>query len=206
MILPARDSALTSVKPIPSATKKLLETLGGSPLPLWAGFAHHVHVAKAAAGKALFHQGEAHPFVYVVRHGLIKNVYFCDDGEAWIKSFTSEGQFIASMAALKDGGHASFSSICVEDCELERIPFEAIEQLAARDLVWSNALRKAITMFAERKERRERNLLTLSAEDRYRALIDEQPDLERRASQKDLASYIGITPVGLNRIIKRLHT
>lgn len=182
----------------------LFETLADAVMPGWDEFARHVQSVQVMAGSTVFHQGAEHPFVHVVRLGLIKNVYVRVEGEMWIKSFTSEGRFIASIAALKAGGCASFSAICIEDCELERIPFDVIELFARRDLVWANMLRKAITIFAERKEQRERELLVLSAEERYRALMAEQSDLERRVSQKDIAAYIGVTPVGLNRIIKRV--
>ena len=59
-------------------------------------------------------------------------------------------------------------------------------------------------MFAERKEKRERELLILNAEERYREFLAEAPALQSRVPQKDLARYLGLTPVGLNRIVKRV--
>lgn len=71
-------------------------------------------------------------------------------------------------------------------------------------MAWARA-RQAMTLaFAVRKERRERELLTLSAEGRYRAFLEASPDLERRIPQKELARYLGVTPVGLNRIVARV--
>jgi CRP-like cAMP-binding protein len=35
-------------------------------------------------------------------------------------------------------------------------------------------------------------------------VLAEQPDIEGRITQKDLAAYIGVTPVGLNRIVRRV--
>jgi len=59
-------------------------------------------------------------------------------------------------------------------------------------------------IFAERKEARERELLTLRPEDRYRCFVANSPSLEARITQKELAAYLGVTPVGLNRIVKRV--
>jgi CRP-like cAMP-binding protein len=59
-------------------------------------------------------------------------------------------------------------------------------------------------VFAARKEARERDLLTLTPEGRYRAFLIESPALEKRIAQKDLARYLGLTPVGLNRIVTRV--
>ena len=204
MISSVAPSALTQVNAASAATRSLFETLAGGPLPRWPEFATQVQLKAVEAGSTVFMQGAEHPYVYVVRRGLIKNVYLRDTGDAWIKSFSSEGRFFASVAALKPGGRTSFSAMCVEDSELERIPFQVIERLADGDLVWSTLLRRALAIFADRKEQRERELLTLNPEDRYRAVLAEQPDIEGRITQKDLAAYIGITPVGLNRIVRRV--
>ena len=204
MIGSVAPSALTRVNAASAATRSLFERLAGGPLPHWTEFATQVQPRSVEAGGTIFMQGAEHPYVYVVRRGLVKNVYLRDTGDAWIKSFSSEGGFFASMAALKPGGRTSFTAMCIEDSELERIPFKAIEPLADSDLAWSTVLRRALAIFADRKEQRERELLTLDPEDRYRAVLAGQPDIEGRITQKDLAAYIGITPVGLNRIVRRV--
>ncbi|MNG38637.1 hypothetical protein D3C84_1264130 [compost metagenome] len=51
-----------------------------------------------------------------------------------------------------------------------------------------------------KKERREMQLLTLSAEDRYRSFLEEFGALEKKIPQYYIASYLGITPVALSRI------
>ena len=204
MIGSVAPSALTRVNAASAATRSLFERLAGGPLPHWTEFATQVQPRSVEAGGTIFMQGAEHPYVYVVRRGLVKNVYLRDTGDAWIKSFSSEGGFFASVAALKPGGRTSFSAMCIEDSELERIPFKAIEPLADNDLAWSTVLRRALAIFADRKEQRERELLTLNPEDRYRAVLAGQPDIEGRITQKDLAAYIGITPVGLNRIVRRV--
>jgi len=204
MIGSVAPSALTRVNAASAATRSLFERLAGGPLPHWTEFATQVQPRSVEAGGTIFMQGAEHPYVYVVRRGLVKNVYLRDTGDAWIKSFSSEGGFFASVAALKPGGRTSFTAMCIEDSELERIPFKAIEPLADSDLAWSTVLRRALAIFADRKEQRERELLTLNPEDRYRAVLAGQPDIEGRITQKDLAAYIGITPVGLNRIVRRV--
>jgi len=76
--------------------------------------------------------------------------------------------------------------------------------LAAMHLPWSRALHALTMAFAARKEQRERELLTLGPEARYISFRDTDPELERRIAQKDLARHLGLTPVGLNRIVRRV--
>jgi CRP/FNR family transcriptional regulator, anaerobic regulatory protein len=198
------STALTRVNEHAPASKLLLEWLARGPLPHWSEFARHILLRTVAPGAPLFLHEADHPFAYVVRRGLIKNVYVREGGEEWIKSFIPEGRFFASISALEPGGRSSFSAVAVEHSELERIPFEILAKYAEIDLVWANTLRRAIMVFAARKEQRERELLTLTAELRYRQFVADDPALERRLTQKDLAAYIGITPVGLNRIVRRV--
>jgi hypothetical protein len=54
--------------------------------------------------------------------------------------------------------------------------------------------------------RRERDLLMLTAEQLYRQFVAASPDLLTRIAQKDLAAFLGVTAVGLNRIVKRVRT
>jgi CRP-like cAMP-binding protein len=205
MVQAASPAALTGVNRHPIASQALFERLaGGGTLPGWEELAAGIAVVFVAAGGSVFLQEAEHPFVYVVRRGLVKNVYLGEDGEEWIKSFSHEGLFFASVAALRPGGRASFSVSAIEPSELERIAFGRLNALAQRHLPWAIVMQRALLIFGERKEKRERELLTLDAEARYRRFLAETPALARRIPQKDLARYLGVTPVGLNRIIKRI--
>jgi CRP-like cAMP-binding protein len=55
-----------------------------------------------------------------------------------------------------------------------------------------------------KKEQREYELLSLPAAERYQRLCAEDPDLIEQVTQNDIALYLGITPVALSRIKKRL--
>lgn len=55
--------------------------------------------------------------------------------------------------------------------------------------------------FAMKKEQREYELLCLSAQQRYQALLARKPDIYDFVTQGDIAKYLGITPVALSRII-----
>ena len=54
------------------------------------------------------------------------------------------------------------------------------------------------------KEKRERELLTMTPEERYRQFVHDYPHLLDDLTQKDVARHLGITPVGLSRIASRV--
>ena len=55
------------------------------------------------------------------------------------------------------------------------------------------------------KEKKEQMLLLNTPEQRYRYIQSQFPGWESQLTQRDLASYIGITPVSLSRIRQRLN-
>ncbi|HEV7306136.1 Crp/Fnr family transcriptional regulator [Ensifer sp.] len=194
--------ALTEVKS--GAAISLFERIAGHSLAQADRLVDAVQIRSVKPGETVFHQDEPHPFIYVIDRGLVKLTYLGAEGDEWIKSFAVEGRLFASLSALVPAGRATFSAVAIESSRLERIPFATLEALADTDLGWSRMIRSALMMLAERKERRERQFLTLAPEERYRALLVEEPDVVARVPQKDLASYLGITPVGLSRIASRV--
>ena len=182
----------------------LLEHAAGATLPDWASASAAIEVRHVAAGEPVFRQDEPHPFVYLVSRGLVKLLYLDEAGNEWIKSFSQEGRYFASISALTPGGSTSFMAVAIEPTELERMPYAALAALAEQHRPWARAVSALTMAFAARKEQRERELLTLSPPDRYLAFRRTYPDLESRLTQKDIARYLGLTPVGLNRIIRRL--
>lgn len=180
-----------------------LEALAGVRLPRRDRVLDSVQLIECAPGGFAFRQGEQQASVHVVRSGLLKQYYTDLDGNSWIKSFTPEGGVFACVEALEANAATSFSSEAIEASVVERIPYRVIRALTAESIEWQRAAAAAYTMLARIKVRRERDLLMLTAEQLYEQFVADAPELSERIPQKDLAGYLGVTPVGLNRIIKR---
>ncbi|WLT30698.1 Crp/Fnr family transcriptional regulator [Geothrix sp. PMB-07] len=193
------------VKPAVSSALQLFEQLAGCPLPEQEHCLQHLKMVRVAAGETVFQAGETHPYIYVVRKGLVKLCYWLPDGTERIKSFGEAGGLFASMAALEPGGLTSFAVVALEASELERVELACLEQLGQRHLAWQRCLTGAVKRYALRKEIRERDLLILKPLERYQTFLAAHPDLARRVPLKDLASYLGITAVSLSRIRARLN-
>lgn len=188
----------------PPTSRALLEHLAGEPLPEWDRFAASVRTRRHAAGATLFDAGQPWPWLSVVREGLVKLVYARADGSERIKSFIAEGGFFASLAGLVPGGRTSFAAVAMESVVVEQLAYDTLRAFGDRHIAWQRALRVGIEHYGARKEKRERELLMLTAEERYRLFLDEEAGLLARVPQKDLALYLGVTPVALSRIRGRI--
>ncbi len=149
-------------------------------------------------------QGDHDSNVYFVKSGLLKAYYIRADGKEHIKSFLAEGSIIGSMVALVDGDPCTFSLVASEPTLVIALPYEVLANAAQTDISLANALVGFLSVYGKRKEQREYQLLSLSAEDRYELMMRDMPEIAGRISQADLAAYIGITPQALSRIKRRL--
>ena len=189
-----------------SATLDLLERFqssAGFRLPSLRRVVDAARTVVLESRQPAFAEDQVCPRVYVVRRGLLKQLYTKDDGTEWIKSFAREGELFGCPIALAPGGRTTFASVAIEPAVVESTEWRLVEDLGQTSLPWQKAIRYLFQRLAEVKVRRERDLLMLSAAELYRQLAAEAPDLVARVPQKDLAAFLGVTPVGLNRIVRR---
>ena len=156
------------------------------------------------SGEHVFRQGDADDRVYVLRRGLLKAYYLSDEGRETIKSFIRPGELIGSLASAYRKEPCSFNLVCLEPSTAIGLDFDTLYAASRTDLRLAAAVIEHLLEFAMKKERREREFLTESAEERYRLLLGQSPDLLDAVRQKDIARYLGITPVALSRIRKRV--
>ena len=87
-----------------------------------------------------------------------------------------------------------------------KVPFSVIYDHSKTDQSIANSMIELLLIFSMKKEKREFEFLCLSAEERYRQLENESPIIIEKVTQNDLARYLGITPVGLSRIKRRVNS
>jgi CRP-like cAMP-binding protein len=155
------------------------------------------------SGEFLFRQGDEDRSVYVLQTGLLKAYYLSDERKENIKSFIQAGELIGSLAAAYFKEYCSFSVVCLEPSVTVELDFDVLYAAKRDDLEMASAMVEHLLNFSMKKERREREFLTESAEERYRMLMDRSPELFDKVTQKDIARYLRITPVALSRIRKR---
>lgn len=158
----------------------------------------------AEPGEYIFRQGDLHQSLYIVKTGLLKAYYLSDDGKENIKSFILPGDNIGSLTAIHAGGACTFSLVCLEACELISLQFNTLYEASRQSPDISAVMVDFLLKFGMKKEMREYELLCLSAEDRFRKLMESTPEIADLVTQNEIARYLGVTPVGLSRIKKRV--
>ncbi|NJO91407.1 MAG: Crp/Fnr family transcriptional regulator [Chloroflexia bacterium] len=148
--------------------------------------------------------GETPVKIAFVFKGLFRYVYINDKGDEFTKAIITENTFISSYSAMVLNKPSYFSIEALENSHLLEITWADFNQLKENDVFWVQFLMKFLERGYIAKEKRERDLLLLDAETRYRNFLTEFPGMEQRIKQGIIASYLGIQPETLSRIRKRI--
>lgn len=155
-------------------------------------------------GEFVLREGDRSRKVFCLEEGLVKLSLSDARGGEWIKSFIAAPGLFAARETLASGSGAPFSAICLEACVVRVFAYDDVERACAADPRLSRARFRFEQAVAIKKERRERRMLTELPEDAYRGFMAEHRALAARLTQGDIARYLGLTPVGLSRIRKRV--
>ena len=135
--------------------------------------------------------------------GIFRVYYLNQEGEVFIRNFCMEGSPIGSYATIltSDPSHVCIEAL--ENSSVVTINYSNFSSLFEKKGCWERLGRKIAELHYISRERREYQLLTMNATKRYEAFLKDFPGLEARITQSNMASYIGVNPVTLSRIITR---
>ncbi len=155
------------------------------------------------AGDSLLEVGDHVTFAGVVLSGVLREVFIDADGEERTRTFSFEGDLVSSWSDVLAQRPSRTRIEALSDAEVQLYDVASIRALepAAPDL--RHVLRLIAESLYLRKADREFELLTLSASQRYDALLARLPLIEERVQLQHIASYLGITPVYLSRLRRR---
>ena len=149
-------------------------------------------------------EGQVCENLYFIKSGLLKCYYMlrakqvCD----W---FFAEMETVVAVNSFYEQIPSKDFIQALEDCLLFYMTFDELNYLY-RNFVEFNAVRAVLThKYFRVWHRQARNLRRLSKEQRYRILMETQPDLINRVPVKDLASFLDMSRETLSRMRGRIH-
>ncbi|MBT3256312.1 MAG: Crp/Fnr family transcriptional regulator [Desulfobacterales bacterium] len=141
----------------------------------------------------------------IIISGLFRYFYIDNNGKEYTKYFALKNDLLISYSAILLGEVSRFYIEALENSEIFISSFKTFNELTENNLSWNKIARKLIEQQYIKKEIREYRFLFDDAETRYLHFLEEYPDLIERVKHYHIASYLGITPVTLSRIRKKLN-
>ncbi len=152
------------------------------------------------AGAFLLEAGQRAEWSYFLFHGLVREFYVSETGEAHTRSFIAENGLTGSLVDLLSGQPAITWIQALEPTRTLAFRHREFEALCARFADLQNLARRHAEALYVRKARREHQMLALPAKARHAAWLAENAQLDPRVRRNLLASYLGITPEHLSRL------
>jgi CRP-like cAMP-binding protein len=136
--------------------------------------------------------------------GLFRVYCLTEDGDEKIMAFRDEYHFLTAFSAFLEGQPSWYAIQAMEESGLISLTLADYNDLMERHSCWNTLTRRYVERLFIEKEKREREFLSEDAAARYLAFRKTHPGLEYRIPQYQVASYLGITPVALSRIRRKL--
>lgn len=149
-------------------------------------------------------QGDRPERIAYVVHGVFRSYINTEDGNDITKYFYLEKSILFSYAAYIQKTGSSSSIQALEDSEILTANMANLEKALDSDPALANLFKAKLDEVMIMKDRQVSSFKLLNSTDRYRQFLVDYPGLENRVKQYHLASYLGITPVSLSRIRRKL--
>ena len=158
------------------------------------------------AGAFLLREGEVCRHQSFVYEGCLKSYHTNEDGTEHILDFLIEEWWADDLYSFLTATPAQQSIRAIEKTELLQVSQADLEELFRRAPKIERFFRILFQNAYIAQNNHIRSLLSTTAEERYIEFCKAKPYAEERFSQKDIASYLGVTPQFLSTLRKRLRS
>jgi CRP-like cAMP-binding protein len=143
--------------------------------------------------------------ILLLSEGIVQISTLKGDEEK-ILEFVFPGEFFCAYTSFLLQQPSDVQVVTLAECRVSIIKREDMHRANQSSLVSSHlGLHIAQQLFLSRA-RREKDFLTLSAEDRYKRLLEKDPEVVQRIPGNKVAKYLGVQAESLSRIRKSIIT
>lgn len=168
----------------------------------WEAFSSLLIIKDYHKGDFLTRAGQKEQYIYYLHKGATRN-YFIKDGKEFTVDFHFPGEFVTGFFSLIMKQPSPVSIELLEDAEVAAIPYAKLEEFYKQSVAGATIGRKIAEMQYALRLKKEMDLLSLTAEERYAQLMQKNPALVNNISVKHFSGYLGIQPESLSRIRKQ---
>ncbi|NEQ44460.1 MAG: Crp/Fnr family transcriptional regulator [Leptolyngbya sp. SIOISBB] len=168
-------------------------------------FINHGQTRKLSKKYSLLYQGEVSRYAYFVKSGCLRMWYNDCDNDITVKFFIP-GDVVASLESFYQETPSKFGLESIVPTVVMAVSKTVFtEQLDISVAFKDEILAISISCMADYQNLFLNRIMT-NPEERFRLLMEQSPQLFQLIPHHYIASYLGITPVSLSRIRKRVES
>ncbi|MFL9830482.1 Crp/Fnr family transcriptional regulator [Flavobacterium sp. ARAG 55.4] len=167
-------------------------------------FLNKTEIRHYKAKSILLNSGEVCKYSYFVNSGILRSFNINDNIVEYVLSFACEGWWMGDMYSLISQKPGNLFIEVIEDAEVVLLSKENQELLYSEIPKLERFFRILTENSLVANQERLMDNLSLSAEDRFDKFNKRYASLAHKIPQKQIASYIGVTPEFFSKMKSRL--
>ena len=184
----------------------ILNNISSINVDIWEDVSKSFKTKSLKKGEHLFRVEDKVDDFYFLIKGLARYYYISDNAKEFNKSFAQEpGHLLSSISSVISNDTSPFSVEILSDFTTLYISYKDFMYFGKKYPQWNELTLKIYEKLIIKKEKREADLLILSARQRYEKFLQEYPKIVKLVKHYHIASYLGMTNVALSRIRKDMN-
>ena len=151
----------------------------------------------------LLSQGQVCKKLFFVEDGSLRAFNLNEEGKEATMMFAVQDWWITDMYCFANQKPAMLSLEALEDSRVAVLDFDSFELLLQRLPKFERFFRILFQNAYAREQLRVLDALSLTTEERYLGFLTKYPKIAKKITQKQIASYLGVTPEFLSSIKKK---
>lgn len=168
----------------------------------WEAFQQFFKKQEVSAKTILLNEGEISKKAFFIEKGCLRS-WFNHNGKDITFQFFTEAQFVSSIESFKTSQPSLFSIETIEPSIIHSITKSDYQLVLDQSPAIKEQLEKLTFERLITYQKLFLSRIKDKPEERYRALLENSPEILLRVPQHYIASYLGITSVSLSRIRNR---
>jgi len=152
----------------------------------------------------LLNAGDKAQHTAFVEKGLLRSFSIDDSAHEHVVQFAPEGWWTTDLCSFLSGDEAVYNIEALEDSELLLLSKQSMDEMLEQHPKMERFFRLLMQNSIIALQRRIVGTLSLSAEEKYKRMMQVYPNILQRAPQQHIASFLGITPETLSRVRKQV--
>ncbi|WP_291726108.1 Crp/Fnr family transcriptional regulator [Bernardetia sp.] len=161
---------------------------------------------KLAPLEFFIEEGETKRQIAYVKKGLIRSFLVNEKGEEVTTMVRWEDQFFSSHDIILHNSPSRFYYQALEKTELLVVDYDLAQEIMKRNPKLEQGRKYFLLDMLKESIERVESFILYSPEERYIEFVKAKPDIVNRVPDKYIATILGMTPVSLSRIRKRIAT
>lgn len=160
-------------------------------------------VERIAKKELILKQGQICKKIYFVESGSLRAFNTNEDGKESTIMFAFQNWWITDMNCFVNQKQALLSIEALEDSQVIALHGNALEALYDKIPKFERFFRILFQNAYIREQQRALHYISLTTEERYRKFINKYPGIADKVTQKQIASYLGVTPEFLSTVKRK---